>query len=228
MSKIDDMIKKLCPNGVEYKTLDELGCFYGGLTGKSKKDFEDGNAHFISYMNVYSNIEVNLETQDYVQIGPNEQQNKVEYGDVLFTGSSETPDECGMSSVMTQRPLVPYYLNSFCFGFRFYDSDLFIPGFTKYLFRDNKIRKDIRQTASGVTRFNVSKKRFAKLSIPVPPLPIQEEIVRILDSFTKLEAELEAELEERRRQYEYYRNKLLDFNELVKTNMGGGKTDGTR
>lgn len=50
--------------------------------------------------------------------------------------------------------------------------------------------------------------------IPLPPLPIQEEIVRILDTFTELEAELEA----RRKQYEYYRNKLLDFSVL---NRGG-------
>jgi len=56
-----------------------------------------------------------------------------------------------------------------------------------------------------------------KLSIPLPPLSVQQEIVRILDKFTQLEAELEAELDCRKRQYEYYRNKLLTFNEI-----GGG------
>ena len=48
MSKIDDLLKKYCPNGVEVGTLGELGEFYGGLTGKSKEDFKDGNAKFIT------------------------------------------------------------------------------------------------------------------------------------------------------------------------------------
>ena len=51
------------------------------------------------------------------------------------------------------------------------------------------------------------------IKIPIPPLPVQEEIVKVLDAFTALEAELEAELEARKRQYEYYRNKLLTFDE---------------
>ena len=56
----------------------------------------------------------------------------------------------------------------------------------------------------------------------------ERELVRILDSFTKLEAELEAELEARRRQYEFYRDKLLSFNELHIGQLGGGKTHASR
>ncbi|HOJ66900.1 MAG TPA: restriction endonuclease subunit S, partial [Paludibacteraceae bacterium] len=209
MNKIEQLIQQYCPNGVEYKKLGELGIFYGGLTGKSKTDFQNGNAKFITYMNVYSNIAVKTNINDFVRIGENENQNRVEYGDVLFTGSSETPDECGISSVLTENISEPLYLNSFCFGFRLHDKELFLPDFLKYLFRDDKIRKQIAQTANGVTRFNVSKKRFAKILIPIPPLPVQQEIVNILDKFTELEAKLEAELEARRKQYEYYRNQLL-------------------
>ena len=61
--------------------------------------------------------------------------------------------------------------------------------------------------------------QYSKFKIPVPPLPVQEEIVKVLDAFTALEAELEAELEARKRQYEYYRNKLLTFDE----NTTGGE-----
>ena len=57
--------------------------------------------------------------------------------------------------------------------------------------------------------------------IPVPPLPVQEEIVRILDNFTELQAELQAELQKRLQQYEYYRDKLLSFSDL--SNWGGRK-----
>jgi hypothetical protein len=54
MGRIDELIKQLCPNGVKYQSLGDLGKFYGGLTGKSKSDFSDGNAAFITYKNVYS------------------------------------------------------------------------------------------------------------------------------------------------------------------------------
>ncbi len=214
MNKIEELIQQYCPEGVEFTEIGKIGDFYGGLTGKNKNDFQDGNAKFITYMNVFSNIAVKTDIDIFVKIGEKENQNRVEYGDVLFTGSSETPDECGMSSVLTEKITEPLYLNSFCFGFRLHDKELFLPDFLKYLFRDDSIRKQIGQTASGVTRFNISKKRFAKVIIPIPPLPIQQEIVKILDSFTQLEAELEAELEARRKQYEYYRNQLLSATEV--------------
>src|SRR5690606_15164914 len=190
MSYLDKLLEGVV---VEWKALEELGVFYGGLTGKSKSDFAEGNAKFITYMNVFSNIAVNTDIATFVKIAENERQNKVEYGDVLFTGSSETPDECGMSSVMTTKTDEEFYLNSFCFGYRLNYKNLFLPDFLKYLFRDNKIRKHISQTANGVTRFNVSKARFAKISIPIPPLEIQQKIVAILDTFSKLTAELTAE-----------------------------------
>lgn len=215
MSKIDELIKELCPKGVQFKQLSELGTLYGGLTGKSKNDFKDGNARFITYMNVFSNIEVDTSRDDFVKIGKNERQRTLHKGDVLFTGSSENPDECGMSSVLVKEPEEPLYLNSFCFILRMNDKDLFLPEFLKYLFRDTGVRKQITKTASGVTRFNVSKKRFAKVVVPIPPIEVQKEIANILDTFTQLEAELEAELEARRKQYEYYRNGLLNFGDDV-------------
>lgn len=213
-SKIEQLIAKLCPEGVEFKELGKLGDFYGGLTGKSKDDFSNGNAKFITYVNIYNNIAVDTSANNFVKISENENQNKIEYGDVIFTGSSETPNDVGMSSVLTEKIDEPLYLNSFCFGFRFQDKDLLLPGFTKYLFRDEQARKQIAGTASGVTRFNISKKRFAKIKIPLPPLEVQREIVDILDKFTQLEAELEAELEARKKQYEHYRNQLLTFDDM--------------
>lgn len=60
MSKLKELIDRLCPNGVEFKPLGELGTFFGGLTGKSKDDFKDGNAKFITYVNIYSNPALNI------------------------------------------------------------------------------------------------------------------------------------------------------------------------
>ena len=223
MSKLEQLIQELCPDGVEYKAIGELGYLYGGLSGKSKGDFTNGNAKLITYMNVYSNIAIDIEVEDLVKIGDNEKQNTVKYGDILFTGSSETPDECGMSSVLTKETEEKLYLNSFCFGFRFYDNNLLLPDFSKYLFRSQMIRKQIKRTASGVTRFNVSKGKMKKVVIPLPPLPVQRDIVRILDNFTELTAELTAELttelKARRKQYEYYRDLLLTFDDEVEWRM---------
>ncbi len=216
MSKLKELINELCPNGVEYTALGKIGELYGGLSGKSKEDFSDGNAAFITYMNVFSNISITKNAQNLkVKVAINERQNIVLYGDVLFTGSSETLNECGMSSVMCYETNEPFYLNSFCFGLRLHDTNLFLPEFSKYLFRSCELRKQIIQTASGVTRFNISKKKMGNLLIPIPPLPIQREIVRILDTFTELTAELEAELEARKKQYEYYRDTLLTFGDEV-------------
>src|SRR5574344_1593511 len=183
MSYLDKLLDGIA---VEWKPLGELGSFYGGLTGKSKEDFNEGNAKFITYMNIYKNPALLLDIDTTVKVAENERQNQVLYGDVLFTGSSETPDECGMSSVVTKQTVEKLYLNSFCFGFRLNDVSLYEPDFLKHLFRSDELRKQIALTASGVTRFNVSKARFAKIQIPIPPLSVQTEIVRILDKFSTL------------------------------------------
>lgn len=219
MSKLENLIAEFCPNGVPYKALGELGYFYGGLSGKTKEDFTKGNAKLITYMNVYSNLAIDTDIKDWVRIGEEENQNTVQYGDVLFTGSSETLEECGMSSVLTEQTGEKLYLNSFCFGFRFYDNTLLLPDFTKYLFRSKKVRQQIKATANGVTRFNVSKKKMEEVLIPLPPRPVQQEIFRILDCLTKavteLTTELAAELAARKNQYEYYRDFLMTFDEEV-------------
>ncbi|NTR86980.1 restriction endonuclease subunit S [Enterococcus faecium] len=194
---------------VEWKTIGEVSEIYGGLTGKSKVDFENGNAYYIPYKNIFSNIDVDFENLESVKISASENQHKVKYGDVLFTGSSEIAEEAGMSSSVTIKFDSTVYLNSFSFGVRFNDDIQLIPEFSKYLFRSRLMRTEIVKTANGVTRFNVSKARFKKILIPIPPLRVQEEIVRILDTFTELTAELAA----RKKQYTYYRDKLLTFEE---------------
>lgn len=225
MSKLEELLKKHCPNGAEYKALSDLGSFYAGLNGKNKDDFKDGNAKYITYMNVFSNLSVNININDTVQIGEKEKQNIVKYGDVIFTGSSETIEECGMSSVVTNELNEKLYLNSFCFGFRFNEPEIMLPDFSKYLFRSTELRKKIIKTASGVTRFNVSKKKMEKILIPLPPIEVQKEIVGILDTFTKYQDLLNRELELRKKQYEYYRGKLLTFGDEVELKNFGEVCD---
>ena len=194
----------------------EIAFFYGGLTGKSKHDFENGNAKYITYKNIFSNLEIQPDNLEMVKISDNERQHQVKYGDILFTGSSEIPEEVGMSSAVTTKFDEPIYLNSFSFGIRFNGDIQITPEFAKYLFRSNIIRREIIRTANGVTRFNVSKERFKKIQIPIPPLSVQSHIVQILDTFTELTAELTAELSMRQKQYHYYRDLLLSEHELAK------------
>jgi type I restriction enzyme S subunit len=199
--------------------LGEIGTFFGGLSGKTKDDFSNGNATFITYMNVYNNIALDITPTEKVKIGIGEKQNTLQYGDALFTGSSETPEECGMSSVVTKHPDEPLYLNSFCFGFRLNDLSIYDPDFLKHLLRSKQIRQQIVKTANGVTRFNVSKKLFEKILLPIPNMDMQKKIADILDRFESLvndlTAGLPAEIEARRQQYEYYRNQLLTFKRLA-------------
>ena len=220
MSELSYLEKLLDGVEVKWLPLGNVAEIYGGLTGKSKSDFENGNARYVSYKKIFGYLDVNDYPTDYVYISEGERQNKVRYGDVLFTGSSEIADEAGMSSAVTVHFDESVYLNSFSFGIRFSNSIKIKPEFAKYLFRTHFMRSEIAKTASGVTRFNISKSRFKKILVPIicpndpeKSLAIQSEIVRILDKFTALTAELTAELNMRKKQYNYYRDQLLSFKE---------------
>ncbi len=120
-----------------------------------------------------------------------------------------------MSSVVMIEPDEPLYLNSFCFGLRFNDDINIDPRFARHLFRSTPIRWAIAKTASGVTRFNISKDRFRRLEIPVPSIADQQRIASTLDALDALVNDLgsglPAEIAARRTQYEHYRDRLLSF-----------------
>ncbi|EOZ3162218.1 MULTISPECIES: restriction endonuclease subunit S [Citrobacter] len=220
MSELNFFGKLLDGIEIEWLPIGDIAEIYGGLTGKTKADFEKGNAKYISYKTIFGSLDINNIPTDCVDIREGERQHNVRYGDVLFTGSSEIAEEAGMSSAVTSQFDVPVYLNSFSFGVRFNDEIKIKPEFSKYLFRTSMMRTEIARTASGVTRFNISKARFKKVLIPVPcpgnpekSLAIQSEIVRILDKFTALTAELTAELSMRKKQYNYYRDQSLSFDD---------------
>lgn len=157
-----------------------LGESFGGLNGKSKKDFGSGSP-FVNYMNVFSNSKIKPDQVDYVNINEGEKQHQLKYGDILLTGSSETPEEVGMSSVVLD-DLKGYYLNSFCFGIRLHDFDNLLPQYARYLFRGREVRSFMFKHAQGSTRFNLSKTTVKeKLIILLPPIQEQKDIVRKLD-----------------------------------------------
>ena len=159
--------------------LGETGTAYGGLVNKNKEDFENGNAQFITYMNVFSNGKIDTDNLGQVRILPSEKQEQVQYGDIFFTVSSETPDEVGMASVLLNE-VQNTYLNSFCFGYRLNDFKTIVPVYASYLFRGDDFRKKMYKIAQGSTRFNISKTEVLNMRITLPSTDEQNAIASVL------------------------------------------------
>lgn len=158
-----------------------LGTIYGGLTGKSGSDFGEGKP-YLTYMNIYSNSRTNLNNVRYVKIGDDENQNKVKYGDLFFTTSSETPTEVGITSVLLDDPKEDVYLNSFCFGFRLIDPHILSPHFARFYFRGYEFRKNMFKIAQGASRYNLAKKYFLRVEVYIPDdAEEQENIASVLN-----------------------------------------------
>lgn len=214
MSKLEELIKQLCPNGVKYKRLDEVFESFNGMTGVSNKWKENGNCQFIEYMNAYKNLKINIKLLPFATV-KNLQQNTLQKGDILLTCASETPDECAVSSVIEDEIKDNVFLDDHLFGIRVKKNmkSEINTTFINYYMHTNNFRKKINKAVRGVTRFYISIDEFMKICIPIPPLEVQCEIVHILDDFTLLSAELKA----RQKQYNYYRDKeMLNAKNVVK------------
>ena len=176
----------------EEKTLGNEGTFYGGLSGKAKSDFQTGETCFITYMNVYKNPFARQDMMGCVDVGIGEKQNKVQYGDLLFTQSSETVEEVGLSSVYLHDD--EPYLNSFCMGYRFSDLKNVCPEFMGYCMRSDAIRKSIMLLGQGISRINLSAKRLGTVSYRIPSLSEQRKIANCLSSLDDVIVKAKAEL----------------------------------
>lgn len=168
------------------KTLGELGVTYGGLTGKTKSDFGIGAAKYITFMNVMTNAVIDCAAFEQVIVSASETQNRVLRGDLLFNGSSETPEEVAFCSLMAEE--VPdLYLNSFCFGFRPFDDQEVDGLFLTYYIRANPGREIMKSLAQGSTRYNLSKAALREASVL---LPLKDEQVAIAEVLSGMDAEL--------------------------------------
>ena len=190
---LNDSLYKQYGNAIT-TSFSDLGHSYSGLSGKSSEDFGSGKP-FITYLNVYSNSVVNENEYQYVRINDGEKQNIVQCGDVLFTLSSETPEEVGVGSVYLGTSEV--FLNSFCFGFHIDNKELAYPPYFSYYVSSTPFRKFIYPFAQGSTRFNLCKADFEKASIKLPSLNNQKHIYAILNS-------IKGEIETEKNLLEYY------------------------
>lgn len=172
----------------DVKPMRALGKAFGGLAGKTKIDFGHGKSRYIPFTNVMSGTVIDTSWLESVDVAPGEAQNLAKKGDLFFNGSSETPEELGLCSVLLED--VPnLYLNSFCFGFRFNTVAKVNGLFFAYWFRSNAGRALMSVLAQGATRYNIAKSAFMKLKIPQPSEKEQAAIATVLSD---MDAELAA------------------------------------
>lgn len=211
MSKLNDLIKELCPDGVVYKALWEVTTWDKKFTGVEKfKQPEVIKYHYILGEEQKNLVKPNGEIKILTTYESNLYAIEEEVKDILSDGEIVCIPWGG-------NVVVQYYKGKFITG----DNRIATSNDTKklsnkflYYILKNKINElSLLYRGSGIKHPEMSK--VLEIKIPVPPLPVQEEIVRILDKFEKLEmelaAELAAELVARKRQYEFYRNQLLSF-----------------
>lgn len=220
MSKLTELLEIHCPNGVEYKKLGDLGIFEN--IGVDKKIVEGQPlVSLLNYVDVYKNIHIGNNAPKMIVSATTKKIKDCtcEKGDIFITPTSETRDDIGHAAVVTETLINTVY-SYHIMRFRLTEINMTTSFFIRYMFESELVQKQIYKLAKGLTRFGLSKYDFAKIEIPFPPIEVQEEIVRILDQFRTLAAELQAELQARQEQYEYYRNKLLTFNEISEEIQG--------
>lgn len=160
--------------------LRDAGSTYGGLVGKTKDDFGTGSAQFVTFMEVMAGVRLCGARLERVSVGPAERQNRVLRGDVLFNGSSETPEEVALAAVVDYDPSPKTYLNSFCFGFRLKARDQIDPTYLAHFFRSSQGRDIISILAQGATRYNIAKTKLMQVAPLLPPIDEQRAIVEVL------------------------------------------------
>ena len=211
MSKINDLIQELCPNGVEYLSLEKVTSAINiGINPRKffKLNPDDATGFYVTVreLNGLQGVKQYEKTDtindEAIKIIMNRA--NIEKGDLLFSNTgtvgkmamvTEIPKNWGVNEgIYVIKPLYSLVNSKYLY--------YYLSGKEAYYQYSKKF--------TGSTLKHVTQKALLSIQIPVPPLEIQREIVRILDNFTELTAELTAELTVRKKQYEYYRDKLLN------------------
>ena len=211
MSKLDELLRELCPDGVEYKRFDEV-CTLNARIGwqrLTKAEYmSKGDYLLITGTDFTETHEIDYSTCVYVTEERYKQDSKIQLknGDILITKDGT------LGKVAQVKGLeMPATLNGGVFVVRCKDGSLENRFILHYLL-SNHFQSVVEQQKTGSTISHLTQTLFSRLMIPIPPLEIQREIVRILDNFTELTAELTA----RKTQYNYYRDYLLSYKDNVK------------
>jgi type I restriction enzyme S subunit len=205
MNKIQQLIQQYCPDGVEFISFEDLFELRNGYTpSKSKKEYwENGNIPWFRMEDIRANGRILSNSIQQIS-------NEAIKGGKLFPANSiiiATSATIGEHAIITTEYLSNQRFTCF-YPKKKYKERINMMFMYYYTF----ILGEWCRSNTNVSGFaSVDMSRFRKFQIPIPPLPIQQEIVSILDTFTALDASLQAELEARRKQYEHYRDQLLSF-----------------
>jgi type I restriction enzyme S subunit len=204
VSRIDDLIAGYCPEGVEFCEIKEVAL---RTTNIKWSDVNGEEFRYIDLTSVDRITHAIVETPKITsENAPSRAQQIVQEGDVIF----------GTTRPMLKRyTLIPSeYDGQVCStGYCVLrpNRERVLPNFIFHLLGTESFYAHVEENERGASYPAITDSAVKAFRIPIPPLEIQREIVKVLDTFTQLEAELEAELEARRRQYQYYRDALLAF-----------------
>lgn len=205
MKNLETLIQELCPDGVEFRTMEEVFEIRNGYTpSKNNPDFwEGGTIPWFRMEDIRQNGRILSDAIQHITPAAIK-------GKGLFPANSiiiATTATIGEHALVIADSLANQQFTNLTV--RKSLSACLLPKFVFYYMF--VIDEWCKKNVNAGNFASVDMKRFKKLEFPLPPIEVQTEIVRILDKFTSLEAELEAELDCRKRQYEYYRDKLLSF-----------------
>ncbi|WP_338884630.1 restriction endonuclease subunit S [Xenorhabdus sp. TH1] len=216
MSNMSFMEKLLQGVEVEWMALGEIGELVRG-NGLQKKDFAETGVPAIHYGQIYTYYGLSTtKTKSFVSPELAKKLRKVNTGDVVITNTSENLEDVGKALVYLgeQQAVTGGHATIFK------PSPIILGKYFAYFTQTTEFANEKRKYAKGAKVIDVSASDMAKIQIPIPypeklekSLAFQTEIVRILDTFTELTAELTAELSARKKQYNYYRDQLLSFEE---------------
>ena len=201
--------KLLKGQNVEWLRIAEVGELVRG-NGLQKSDFTESGVPAIHYGQIYTFYgNFTTETKSFVSPELAEKLRKVNKGDVVITNTSENLEDVGKALLYLgeKQAVTGGHATIFRPG------EKILGKYFVYFTQSDFFASEKRKYAKGTKVIDVSATDMAKILIAIPPLDVQAEIVRILDAFTAVTAELTAELNMREKQYQYYRNKLLSFSE---------------
>lgn len=205
MSNLEELIERLCPDGVEYKTLGDVATISRGGNFQ-KKDFTEQGKPCIHYGQIYTRYGLFTDkTLTFINDECFAKQKYAEPNDIIMAVTSENiEDICKCVAWLgTEKVAVS--------GHSAIIHHSLDPKYLAYFFHSQHFFNQKRRLAHGTKVMEVTPDTLKSIQLPVPPLEVQREIVGILDNFTFLTAELAAELAARQKQYEYYRDLLLTF-----------------
>jgi type I restriction enzyme S subunit len=204
MSRLDELIAQLCHDGVEYE---KLGTLSKVITkGTTPSSYLENGINFIKIESIDNSI-IDLKKVAFISERTHNQDLRrsiLQANDILFAIAGAI----GKCAIVSDS-LLPANTNQALAIIRLKDD--VCRKFVFYYLQSSNMKMYIERNVKGSAQSNLNLQQIYDFKIPLPPLPVQEEIVRILDKFTILEAELEAELEAREKQYTYYCDDLLDF-----------------